>query len=90
MAGHQESQSAQIFSQNMSNPNDHSLAEFLFPINDSEAPRITPTIVAQVRSVEKSKERVVKAFLCLMKGYGFYRRQVIPEVSNFRASLSPF
>jgi len=78
MAGHPKSQSVRIFSEKMDNYNDQSLADFLFPINDSEAPRITQRMAAAVRSSENLKKRVENAFLRLMKRYGFYRLQVKP------------
>lgn len=82
MAGHQKSQSVRIFLEKVENYNDQSLAAFLFPIDDSEAPRITQAIADDVRSSEELKKRVNQAFLLLMKGYGFYRRQVNPSVSK--------
>lgn len=87
MAGHQESQSARIFLETIETYNDHSLAEFLFPIDGSEAPRITQAIADKVRS-SNLKERVDKAFLVLMKGYGFYRRLVQPIHICLRPSKS--
>jgi len=43
-------------------------------------------IVAKVQSSESSKERVKRAFLRLMRGYGFYRPQV---QRSLRISLRP-
>jgi len=83
MAGHQESDRARLFSQKMNHCNDYSLAEFLFPIDNSEAPRITQAIADELRLSNKLKDRVETVVLRLMKGYGFYRPQVIPSVSKF-------
>lgn len=82
MAGHQESDRARLFSQKMNHCNDYSMAEFLFPIDNSEAPRITQAIADEVRLSNKLKDRVKTVFLHLMKGYGFYRPRVIPTVSK--------
>lgn len=63
------------------------MAEFLFPIDNSEAPRITQAIADEVRLSNKLKDRVKTVFLHLMKGYGFYRPRVIPTVSKFLSIL---
>lgn len=77
MAGHQKSQSVRIFLEKVEHYNDQSLADFLFPIDGSEALHITQAIANEVQSGDL-KAHINRAFLRLMKGYGFYRRQIQP------------
>ena len=57
---------------------DDGLANYLFPSEESNAPRITQDIVQQISAQQSLQDRVNRAFLQVMKSYGFYRYRVKP------------
>ena len=54
------------------------LTNFLFPLSESQTPKITREMVEEVRSAPSLSDRIYQSFLHFIKTYGFMRYRVDP------------
>ena len=67
---------------------DDGLANFLFPLEESNAPRITQDVLQQISAQPSLQDRINRAFLQVVKSYGFYRYRVKPLQIRLRPAQS--
>lgn len=64
------------------------LCNFLFPVDQSHAPRITQEMAQEVAARGELRERVYNSFLLVLKSYGFWRFRVKPLQIRLKQSYS--